>query len=103
LFGTATREGTAGWHTINLVLLALRLPQVSGLEVLRTLRNHSDTKALPIIVLACTPAEPDIAEATRLGANACMVRPLEFAKLVDVMCSLRFDIALLNRPANVMG
>jgi CheY-like chemotaxis protein len=78
------------------------MSQMSGVQVLQKLRSHDHTQRLPVIVLTGAVTDPDLTQATRLGANGHVIKPLEFPTLVEVVSSLRIEIALHNRPPNVL-
>ena len=60
------------------ILLDLKLPKVSGMEVLRQLKSHPKFSAIPIIVLTASAEDRDIEEAYMLGCNSYIVKPIEF-------------------------
>lgn len=66
------------------ILLDLKLPKVSGLEVLRRLKNHPKYSAIPVIVLTTSAEDHDVEEAYRLGCNSYIVKPVEFNKFMEV-------------------
>jgi two-component system, response regulator len=59
-----------------LILLDLNLPGLSGLEVLRRLRQEG--RLAPVTILSASARDADVTEAYRLGANHYLVKPLEF-------------------------
>ena len=74
--------GSAGpppWH----VLLDLKLPKKSGLEVLAWIRGHPTLRQLPVIVLTSSDVPADVEEAQSLGIDAYIVKPLTTSGLVD--------------------
>src|SRR6266700_733104 len=62
----------------QVVLLDLKLPKVSGLEVLRRLRADSRTAVLPVVVLTSSKEEEDVIRSYKLGANAYVRKPVDF-------------------------
>jgi len=81
----------------QLILLDLRLPKVDGLEVLRQIKNDSRTRTIPVIVLAVSDCERDLAATQRLGADACIVKPVDFQNFSGVTPQLSLQWALLKR------
>jgi two-component system, response regulator len=61
-----------------LVLLDLKMPKVDGLEVLRQVKSDPALKTIPIVMLTSSPQEADVVRSYGLGANAYVVKPLDF-------------------------
>jgi len=83
----------------QIVLLDLNLPKVSGLEVLRRVKADAKTRALPVIVLTVSENDQDISECRRLGAEAYIVKPVDFHRLSQVTPQLSLNWALFRPPA----
>lgn len=71
-----------------LMLLDLKLPCRSGLEILEWLRQQSDLRRLPVVVLTSSDEMKDIHQAYDLGANSYMVKPLLFSELEVMLRTL---------------
>ncbi len=82
----------------RVVLLDLKLPRVSGLEVLARLRGEERTRTLPVVVLTSSREEPDVKKAYALGVNSYVVKPVEFEKFVDAVGKVGQYWLLLNLP-----
>lgn len=70
----------------HVILLDLRLPRVDGLEVLQTIKEDENLKAIPVVILTTSEAEKDVARAYYNHANSYLVKPLgyeEFRKLME--------------------
>lgn len=80
------------------ILLDLKLPRVDGLEVLRRLKAHERFRTLPVVVLTSSAEDRDIETAYRLGANSYIVKPVDFAKFLDVATQIELYWCLLNEP-----
>lgn len=80
------------------ILLDLKLPRVDGLEVLRRLKAHERFRTLPVVVLTSSAEDQDIETAYRLGANSYIVKPVDFAKFLDVATQIELYWCLLNEP-----
>jgi len=80
------------------ILLDLKLPRVDGLEVLRRLKMHERFRTLPVVVLTTSSEDQDIQTAYRLGANSYIVKPVDFAKFLDVVTQIELYWCLLNEP-----
>ena len=58
----------------DLVLLDMLMPKLSGLAVLRALREEETTRALPVLILSNSSREQDVAEVTALGVSGYLVK-----------------------------
>ncbi len=70
----------------HVILLDLRLPRVDGLEVLKSIKESEDLKAIPVVILTTSEAERDVARAYYNHANSYLVKPMgyeEFRKLME--------------------
>lgn len=80
----------------DIILLDLKLPKVSGLEVLKEIKNHPETKIIPVIVLTTSNEERDLRDSYRLGVNSYIRKPVGFNKFVEVVKQLGLYWILLN-------
>jgi DNA-binding response OmpR family regulator len=67
------------------MLLDLKLPRRSGLEVLAWARGGERLRRLPIVVLTSSRELVDVNRAYELGANSYLVKPVEFPQLLDMV------------------
>lgn len=74
----------AGEPKPAVILLDLNMPRVDGLSVLRELKAHPDLHRIPVVVLTTSKEDRDINTAYDLGANSYIVKPVDFAKFMDV-------------------
>lgn len=72
----------------DLILLDLNLPKKDGREVLREVKEDSNLKNIPIVVLTTSNDEKDILEAYDLHANAYVTKPLDFNQFIMVIKSI---------------
>jgi two-component system, response regulator len=96
--------GQDGSEPLNvaLVLLDLKLPRVSGIEVLRQIRASERTRLLPVVVLTSSDEERDIVESYRLGANSYVRKPVDYADFVAAVRQLGIYWMVVNlRPPGV--
>jgi CheY-like chemotaxis protein len=81
----------------RLILLDLKMPRVSGIEVTREIKSHERTKHIPIVVMTSSNEESDIAECYKLGANSYIVKPLDFTQLAEVARQAGYYWLAVNR------
>ncbi|MGD0886790.1 MAG: response regulator [Thermodesulfovibrionales bacterium] len=80
------------------VLLDLKLPKISGLEVLRQIRNDEKLRLMPVVILTSSHEEKDIVEGYRLGTNGYVVKPVDFHAFVDAIKRTGAFWAVVNEP-----
>ena len=97
-FGTAANSGRDAHVPPQLVLLDLKLPKVSGLEVLRRLRANPRTRRLPVVVLTSSKEEQDLLESYDCGANSYVRKPVDFARFAEAIHQLQMYWLVLNEP-----
>ncbi len=98
LFCQGKYEGRTQWNTPRLILLDLRMPGMSGIEVLRQIKDDGRTRHIPVVVLTSSKENPDIAACYRLGANSYIVKPVEFENFSRAVTQIGFYWLLLNQP-----
>jgi len=84
-----------------LMLLDLKLPKMSGFEVLQWRMEHPETKRLPVVVLTSSNQTPDIARAYDLGASSYLVKPVSFDGLMDMVKVLGMYWLILNEVPRI--
>ena len=80
------------------VLLDLKLPKVTGLEVLKEVRATPALRSLPIVMLTSSHEESDVVDSYELGVNAYVVKPVDFKEFVAAIADLGVFWAVLNEP-----
>ena len=78
-------SGTPHRQLPAVVLLDLKLPKVSGLEVLREMRASDRLGMIPVVILTSSDEPQDVLEAYRLHANSYIPKPLDFSRFVDAL------------------
>jgi len=81
-----------------LILLDLKMPLVSGLEVLQEIKQDEELRHVPVVMLTSSREERDLDEAYALGCNAYVVKPVNFRDFIDAVKSLGLFWAVLNEP-----
>jgi two-component system response regulator len=97
LFKTGQHSGRKNGNP-EIVLLDLKLPKVSGLDVLRRLRQDERTSLVPVVILTSSDEQRDMIESYRLGANSYVRKPVEFDQFMRAVEELGLYWLLLNEP-----
>lgn len=86
-----------------LILLDLKLPRRSGLEVLAWLRAQEGLRRIPVVMLTSSQQPRDVAAAYDSGVNSYLVKPVEFDALLDMLKTVNLYWMVLNERPHVEG
>lgn len=100
LLGEGKHAGRDLSHMPAVILLDLKLPKLSGLEVLHRLRANAATKLIPTVILTSSSEEEDMLKSYKSGANSYVCKPVEFEAFVEVVSQLGLYWMLLNQPVS---
>ena len=78
------------------ILLDLKLPKISGLEVLNTIKSDDELKVIPVVILTSSREEQDLVKSYNLGVNAYVVKPIEFNEFIQAVGALGLFWAIIN-------
>jgi two-component system response regulator len=81
----------------KVVLLDLKMPKVTGIEVLQKLKSDANTKSIPIVVLTSSKEDPDVKTCYDLGVNSYIVKPVGFENFAKAIADLGMYWLLLNQ------
>jgi two-component system response regulator len=81
----------------KLVMLDIKMPKVDGIEVLRRLKQHPATRAIPVVVMTSSNEERDVFDSYRLGVNSYIVKPVQFEAFLDTVAKIGLYWVLTNR------
>jgi two-component system response regulator len=84
-------------HPPKLVLLDLKLPKVSGLEVLREIKTKPETRAIPVVVMTSSVEERDVVESYKLGVNSYVQKPMDFDQFRQTVKTLGLYWLVVNQ------
>lgn len=82
----------------KVILLDVKLPLMSGIEVLRQCKADPHLCHVPIVMLTSSREEPDIQSCYNLGVNSYIVKPVDFQQFTDVVRQAGLYWLLLNEP-----
>jgi CheY-like chemotaxis protein len=80
----------------KVIFLDLKMPKVSGLEVLRIIKSDDRTKLIPVVMMTSSKEEKDIIESHHLGVNSYVVKPVGFEKFSKTVTDLGFYWLVVN-------
>lgn len=83
---------------LKVILLDLKMPKVSGIDVLKKLKSDSAFIAIPIVVLTSSKEDPDIKLCYELGANSYIVKPVESDNFFHTIKDLGMYWMISNHP-----
>jgi len=78
------------------LFLDIKMPRMDGIELLQIIRNDPLFKFLPVVMLTSTREESDLVKSYELGANAFVVKPVDFNHFMDVIKQIGVFWALIN-------
>ncbi|UBF28942.1 response regulator [Kovacikia minuta CCNUW1] len=81
----------------KVILLDLKLPKVSGLEVLRRLKSDPQTQTIPVVVLTSSGEDRDLINSYALGINSYIVKPVDFEQFSEAVQQIGLYWVLLNQ------
>ncbi len=83
--------------SLKFIMLDLKLPKVSGLEILAELRKDDRLKKVPVVVLSSSAEDPDVLKSYELGANSFVTKPIDFTQFAEVITALGFYWGIINK------
>jgi two-component system response regulator len=98
LYGTGAYAGRDPAVTPSVVLLDLKLPKLSGIDVLRRMRGEEATRYTPVVVLTSSSEDEDMLRSYASGANSYVRKPVEFGDFANAVAQLGVYWMLLNEP-----
>ncbi len=78
------------------LLLDIKMPRMDGIEVLKAIREDPALKTLPVVMLTSSREEPDLKRSYELGANAYVVKPVDFKDFIEAVKQVGVFWAVIN-------
>ncbi len=93
--GRFADRAAGAWPRV--ILLDVKLPKVNGLEVLKEVKSHEETRLIPVVMVTSSREDPDIKSAYELGANSYVVKPVDFESFQEAMVNVGLYWLLINQ------
>lgn len=84
----------------KLILLDLKMPKVSGMQVLEKVKSDPDLKSIPVVMLTSSKESPDIEKCFSLGANSYIVKPVDSDNFFNAIKEIGLYWMILSQPAH---
>src|ERR1035438_6293473 len=81
----------------KVVFLDLKLPKVSGLEVLKIMKDDPRTRPIPVVVMSSSREQRDMVEGYRLGVNSYIQKPIDFGQFQTTIKDLGYYWLVVNQ------
>lgn len=85
------------------VLLDIKMPRLTGIEVLRAMRADPALRAIPVVMLTSSREEADLKDSYALGVNAYVVKPVTLAEYLDTVRHLAYFWGVINEVPVIPG
>lgn len=96
LFGTGVHAGRDLTPPPQVVLLDLKLPKISGLEVLKRIREDQRTRFQPVVILTSSKEEQDLIGSYSLGVNSYIRKPVDFSQFAEAVRQIGLYWLVIN-------
>ena len=84
----------------KLILLDLKMPKVSGMQVLEKLKSDPKLKSIPVVMLTSSKEDPDVEKCYALGANSYIVKPVDSDNFFNAIKEIGLYWMILSQPAH---
>lgn len=98
LFGHGLHAGRDTHKQPSLILLDMKLPKLSGLDVLRSLRANPLTALVPVVMMTSSSERCDMLACYQSGANSFVRKPVDFGQFTDKLNRLQAYWLGVNEP-----
>lgn len=97
LFKKGTGEKRADGKAY-IILLDIRMPKINGVDVLKKIKEDSELKSIPIIMITTTDDQREIDQCHKLGCSCYITKPIEYDKFVNAIRQLGLFLTIVKVP-----
>jgi two-component system response regulator len=98
IFAEGAYSGRQMENIPKVILLDLKMPKIGGIQVLKKIKSDARTKKISVVILTSSREDPDIEKCYELGANAYVVKPVEFDDFQKVISDMGLYWLIVNQP-----
>ena len=80
-----------------LILLDIKMPKLDGIQALKMIKTNETLKTIPVVMLTSSSIEKDLVESYMIGANAYVVKPINFEDFIETVKKIGAFWAIVNR------
>ncbi|MDR8390435.1 response regulator [Aliifodinibius sp. S!AR15-10] len=100
LKGRGDYEGRNTKHKPKVIFLDLKLPKMSGIEVVQKIRQEPNLEQIPVVMMTSSQEQKDRLQGYQNGVNSYIVKPLDFPEFTEAINDVGYYWLVLNRPPN---
>jgi two-component system response regulator len=100
MFGKGEYEGRDLTDTPKVIFLDVKMPKISGIDVLKVLKSNDQTMKIPVVMVSSSRDNDDIENCYALGANSYIVKPEGFEDFIEVVTHTSLYWILHNQSPN---
>lgn len=82
----------------KLILLDLKMPKLTGMEVLEKIKSDPNLKSIPVVILTSSNEDPDVQKCYALGANSYIVKPVDSDNFFNAIKEIGMYWVIINQP-----
>jgi len=80
-----------------LILLDIKMPKLDGIQVLKIIKSDVELKTIPVVILTSSAMESDMMESYHTGANAYVVKPVDYSDFIEAVKKIGSFWAIVNK------
>jgi CheY-like chemotaxis protein len=84
----------------KLILLDLKMPKLTGMQVLEKVKSDLNFKSIPVVILTSSKEDPDVQKCYALGANSYIVKPVDSNNFFNAIKEIGMYWMIINEPAH---